>query len=73
ALLVVHDDTASSPPRALHAYRKTLSRDHLDFCHGLLDARRATRELTQAYSEYVEEPRASPTPQMPADRPLRRE
>ena len=36
ALLVVDDDTASTPPRALHAHRKTLPRDHPDFYHGLL-------------------------------------
>ena len=38
-LLVVDDVTASTPPRALHTYRKTLSRDHLDFYHGLLGLR----------------------------------
>jgi hypothetical protein len=36
SLLVVHDDTASIPPRVLHRYLKTLSRDYLDFYHGLL-------------------------------------
>ncbi len=35
----MHDDTASTSPRALQAYPKTLSRDHLDFYHGLLDFR----------------------------------
>jgi len=36
ALLVVSDDTASIPPRVLHQHRKTLSRGHVDFYHGLL-------------------------------------
>ena len=39
ALLVVDDVPASTPPRALHANRKPLSRDHPDFYHGLLDGR----------------------------------
>jgi hypothetical protein len=30
------DSTASPPPHASHPHRKTLSHDHLDFCHGLL-------------------------------------
>ncbi len=37
ALLVVDDGTASTPPRALHPYRKTLSREHRDVYYGLLD------------------------------------
>ena len=44
ALLVVDDGTASTPPRALHPHRKPLSRDHLDFYHGLLEL--ATRIQT---------------------------
>ena len=36
SVLVVGDGSASPPPPASYSHRKTLSRDHLDFNHGLL-------------------------------------
>jgi hypothetical protein len=61
ALLVVVDDTASTPPRAWRDRRKTLSRGRLGSRHRLPGLR---PRPTQAYSKYAEEVEGSETQQI---------